>query len=217
MTIRDGAAVTGGLGISRHRSRWEDTGAALEKITPICAAHDKDGIDIYFLNAKDERAYHNVKNNHTVREIFSGIYPSGGTLMGKKLHQIIVPYLNRYQAHPETTKPVNIICITDGQPSDDVESPLIKAAKKLDQLEAPAWQLGVQFFQVGSEQSARRHLESLDDELGEIAGTEIRDIVDTVPFTGAQGTTITGDAILKVVLGAVNRRLDRKKNKDLHH
>ena len=105
----------------------------------------------------------------------------------------------------------------DGEPSDDVESPLIAAAKKLDKLDAPAWQVGVQFFQVGRDEEAKKHLKSLDDELAEIAGDDdLRDMVDTVPFKGEEGATLTGDGILKVVLGAVNRRLDRKKSKDLH-
>lgn len=60
-------------------------------------------------------------------------------------------------------------------------------------------------------------MQQLDDDLAEISGdSELRDIVDTVPFRGAEGTRLTGDGILKVVLGAVNRRLDRKKSKDLH-
>ena len=56
----------------------------------------------------------------------------------------------------------------------------------------------------------------LDDELATIAKTpDLRDIVDTVPFTSAAGAQLTGDGILKVVLGAVHRRLDGKKS-DLH-
>lgn len=111
---------------------------------------------------------------------------------------------------------MNLIVITDGVPTDDVESALILAAKKLDKLEAPAWQVGVQFFQVGKDESARQHLKQLDDELSDIAGGEIRDMVDTVPFMSTDGGALTGEGILKVVLGAVNRRLDRKKCKDLH-
>lgn len=198
-------------------SRWRETGEALETITPICTAHDQDGIDIYFLNTKDSDFHHNVTSASTVREIFETVLPGGGTPMGQRLNSILKPYLRRFQASPETVKPINIICITDGEPSDDVESPLIATAKKLDKLDAPAWQVGVQFFQVGRDEEARRHLRQLDDELAEIAGDdELRDIIDTVPFTGTEGTRLNGDGILKVVLGAVNRRLDRKKSKDLH-
>ncbi|KAK0363417.1 hypothetical protein LTR91_019452 [Friedmanniomyces endolithicus] len=198
-------------------SRWREAARAIETITPICTAHDADGIDLYFLNHPDHTSHHNVTRSAAVRDIFSTVHPRAGTPTGQRLNQILKPYLRRYEAAPETTKPMNIICITDGEPSDDVESPLIAAAKKLDKLEASAWQVGVQFFQVGNDESARQHLRSLDDELGEIAGDgEMRDIVDTVPFTGAEGGLLTGEGILKVVLGAVNRRLDRKRSWDLH-
>lgn len=199
-------------------SSWRETALALETITPICTAHDSDGIDIHFLNHPASPFHSHITAASTVREMFQTVRPRGGTPTGQRLNAILKPYLATYAANPETTKPINIICITDGQPSDDVESPLIAAAKKLDKLDAPAWQVGVQFFQVGRDEAARQHLRQLDDELAEIAGDcELRDMVDTVPFTGAEGTTgLTGDGILKVVLGAVNRRLDRKRSKDLH-
>ncbi|KAF7186429.1 hypothetical protein HII31_12225 [Pseudocercospora fuligena] len=207
--IDDSGSMAGG--------RWRETAQALETITPICTQHDADGIDIFFLNTRESSFHRNVTSASTVREIFQTVRPGGGTPTGQRLNQILKPYLRRYEASPDTVKPINIICITDGEPSDDVESPLIQAAKKLDKLDAPAWQVGVQFFQVGRDEEAKRHLKQLDDELAEIAGDdELRDIVDTVPFMGAEGTFLTGDGILKVVLGAVNRRLDRKKSKDLH-
>lgn len=197
-------------------SRWRETGAALEAIIPIITQHDANGIDIYFLNSPDSPYHHNVTSPATVREIFSTVRPGGGTPTGQRLNAILKPYLKACERDMDAVKPLNLIVITDGEPSDDVESPLIAAARKLDRLDAPAWQVGVQFFQVGRDEEARRHLKSLDDELADIAGEEIRDMVDTVPFTGTQGGELTGEGILKVVLGAVNRRLDRKKSKDLH-
>ena len=198
-------------------SRWRETADALETITPICTNHDADGIDIYFLNHPDSPFHHNVTSPSVVREIFQTVRPSGGTPTGQRLNKIIKPYLRQYEANPDTTKPMNIICITDGEPHDDVESPLIAAAKKLDKLDAPAWQLGVQFFQVGRDEAARSHLQQLDDDLAAIAGDdELRDIVDTVPFTSAEGTHLSGNGILKCVLGSVHKKLDRKKSKDLH-
>ena len=124
-------------------------------------------------------------------------------------------------------KPLNIIVLTDGEPSDDVESVIIAAARRLDRLDAPAWQVGIQFFQIGQDEQARRHLKRLDDELDALASqgkggrasdtgaaaaassTEVlRDMVDTVPYADGN-KTITAEGILKVVLGAVHRRYDR--------
>lgn len=110
------------------------------------------------------------------------------------------------QKGPENCKPMNIIVITDGVPTDDVESPIIAAARKLDKLDAPAWQVGIQFFQVGEERGAAEALGDLDDQLS-VTG-DVRDMVDTVPWKGGQG--LTADKIMKCVLGAVHRRWDRK-------
>jgi uncharacterized protein YegL len=178
---------------------WRETQAALSAVTPICTAHDADGIDIYFLNARDNPWYCNVTTVSTVNEIFSTVRPRGGTPTGQKLNAILKPYLARYTANPDRTKPLNIIVITDGEPSDDVEAPIINCAKKLDKLDAPAWQVGIQFFQVGNEVGAREHLKQLDDELAELAGdSDLRDIVDTVPWTHENGGQLNADGILKV-------------------
>ncbi|KAL1302670.1 hypothetical protein AAFC00_003034 [Neodothiora populina] len=195
---------------------WRETKDALETIIPVCVQHDADGIDIYFLNAKDSPYHRNVHSSATVREIFSSVKPRGSTPTGQRLDSILRPYLEKCARNINAVKPMNIIVVTDGVPTDDVESALVSAAKKLDKLDAPPWQVGVQFFQVGRDENARAHLKQLDDELSEIAGGEIRDMVDTVPFRSAEGATLSADGILKVVLGAVNRRLDRRRSTDLH-
>lgn len=158
-------------------------------------------------------SHSNVTLPSTVHEIFQEVRPSGSTNTGTRINRILKPYLQRLEASPRNSppKPINIIVLTDGEPSDDVESPIIQAATKLDRLEAEPWQVGIQFFQVGGDQRAKKHLEELDDCLSE-QGKGCRDIVDTVPFVGQQGEgALDGEAILKVVLGAVNKRLDRKK------
>ena len=192
---------------------WRETSAALAAITPICTSHDKDGIDIYFLNAKDEDSYKNITNQDQVRHIFEKVRPSGGTPTGTKLNSILRPYmreLERKKDHKEPPKPLNIIVITDGVPTDDDESVIISVAQKLDHLGAQPWQVGIQFFQVGEEAGAAEHLRELDDCIKE-TGDGCRDIVDTVPWSGSTGVGLNADGILKVVLGAVNKRLDRKR------
>lgn len=187
---------------------WRECSAALASITPICTAHDSDGIDIVFLNARHQPYHSNITSASTVQEIFSTVRPSGGTPTGQRLNEILKRYLHELEQKGEAnTKPLNIIVITDGVPSDDVESVLISAAKKLDKLDVVAWQVGVQFMQVGDERGAAEHLSGLDDELSRMGGG-CRDIVDTVPM--ALGAALTAEGILKTVLGAVNRRLDRR-------
>jgi len=194
---------------------WRETQKALEAITPICTSHDADGIDLYFLNAPDSPWYRNVTSAATVGEIFSSVRPRGQTFMGRTLHKVLKPYLQRYERNPDTTTPMNIIVITDGEPSDDLESVIINAAKKLDKLDAPAWQIGIQFFQVGREPGAREYLRQLDDEIERLAGEPVRDMVDTQPWKNDANEELNAEGILKAVLGGVNKRLDRRRSKDL--
>ncbi|KAF4982366.1 hypothetical protein FZEAL_2000, partial [Fusarium zealandicum] len=138
------------------------------------------------------------------------------TPTGARLHSILKPYLSSLSRRPgsvDSVKPVNVIVITDGCPTDDPESIIVHHAKKLDQLEAPPHQVGIQFFQVGNEHGASKALRELDDDLAELG---IRDMVDTATWssTGSDNSkTLSADGILKVVLGAVVRRLDRKSTR----
>lgn len=180
-------------------SRWKETSRAVETIAPICTSYDSDGIDIYFLNHPDSNLYKNVRSAGTVVKIFQTVRPRGYTPTGQRLNAILKKYLEAYKRKPDDTKPINIIVVTDGEPSDDVESAIIVAAKKLDQMDAPPWQVGIQFFQVGNEPGAREALKLLDDGLAEVAGDSgLRDIVDTVPFKTERGEEINAAGILKV-------------------
>jgi len=193
---------------------WRETSAALASITPVCTQHDKDGVDIYFLNAKDNDSYKNITRSEDVQRIFASVRPSGGTPTGTRLNAILKPYLRECEAKKsnfDNVKPLNIIVITDGVPTDDPESVIVNVAKKLDKFEAPPWQVGIQFFQVGEERGAAEALQELDDGIKDIVVGGCRDIVDTVPWKGLNATGLNGDGILKVVLGSVNKRLDRKR------
>lgn len=202
-------------------SPWREVAAVLRSITPICTAHDSDGIDLYFLNHKSgtqgptnkgKDGYYNINSPETMAEIFNSVRPYGTTPTGTRLQSILKPYLTSLSSAKdmEDVKPVNIIVITDGRPTDDPESSIVQNAMKLDKLEAPPHQVGIQFFQVGIDKDATEALRELDDDL---AGQGVRDIVDTVTWDGTASNStgaLSADGILKVVLGAVIRRLDRK-------
>jgi uncharacterized protein YegL len=210
LLIDDSGSMTG--------SGWCQVSQALATIAPIVTNHDSDGIDVYFLNHKSTDAglqaegdaptgYRGIKHAVTITEIFDRVRPQGGTPTGTRVHHILKPYLAKLEkamAEGKEVKPLNLIVLTDGVPSDDVESVLISAAKKLDKLDAPPFQVGVQFFQVGNEEGAKEALEQLDDELSTMVEGGVRDIVDTVTWTGGRsssegGIGLTGDGILKAV------------------
>ena len=190
---------------SMQGSRWKEVSNTLKSITPICTVRDADGIDIWFLNHAS--IYRNVNDVYAVERIFNSVTPTGSTPIGTRLYTILNPYIKALQRR-ETKKPLNIIVITDGAATDDPESVILDAAKRLDAIQAPPWQVGIQFFQVGDDREAAEVLRELDDALVDM-GFE-RDMVDTVQ-NYERGASLSADMILKTVLGGVHRRLDRKK------
>ncbi|KAJ5682787.1 hypothetical protein N7462_005952 [Penicillium macrosclerotiorum] len=216
---------------SMSGARWREAEAAIAAIAPICTQHDADGIDIYFLNHRragmdtQTGAYKNVTTAATVQNIFRSVMPRGSTPVGRRLLEILTPYLRRVermQAAAEYplpdpsmyVKPVNIIVITDGEFTDDAESVIVQVARQLDgpRCAALPWQVGIQLFQIGDDEDVRRYLQELDDDLGKWCQDEkMRDIVDTVPWQGKFGGGLDADGILKCVLGAVNKKYDRRR------
>ena len=210
---------------------WDQLGRALENIATIATKYDSDGIDIHFLNSPQYDRKH-VTSPASVRDLFNRVQPAGITPTGACLDRILRDYLDKYAdakaaftpstagpgPHPtmydSLPKPLNILVLTDGEPTDDPEAVIVDAARKLDKLNAPLHQVGIQFVQIGNEEGAREALEELDDALEEIYG--IRDMVDFTPFVGApsagEGEKLNGEMILKALLGAVNRRYDRWGN-----
>lgn len=187
---------------------------ALSIIAPIVSDHDNNGLDLYFVNYKSAHpgalsegvaagGYRGIKRATTVAEIFA----QGGTPTSTRIYNILKPYLAKLEteiAARKEMKPLNLIVLTDGVPSDDVESVLLSATKKLNKLDGTPFQASVQFFQVGNEEGAKEALEELDDGISELVEGGVRDMVDTVTWTGGRsssegGVGLTGDGILKAV------------------
>lgn len=208
---------------SMSGSSWGEVRRVLKEIVPTCVEHDSDGIDVYFLNHKSGElldkvsgkagsGYRGITSANRVTELFRDVSPNGGTPTGSRLGQIIDSYMRRYRKVVDETediyamKPINVIIITDGASGDDVESPIIRVAKELDELRAPIYQVGIQFFQVGGYVEAAKALKALDDDL---PNRGVRDIVDTCYFQAGTRGTLTSQKLLKVVLGAVDKRIDK--------
>ncbi|PQE33887.1 von willebrand factor protein [Rutstroemia sp. NJR-2017a WRK4] len=171
---------------SSHPTCWTQTQRALQTIAPIITKYDSDGIDIYFMNNRNKSdkgdpsngiapgGWRGVTREDMVLEVFSQFAPRGTTPTGRRINQILTPYVARLEKeleHNREVKPLNLI--------------------------------------VGNDYQATEALKALDDDL-EKKG--VRDMVDTVTWTGRNttATELTGESILKAVLGAVVRRLDKK-------
>ncbi|KAG9119163.1 hypothetical protein FRC07_005962, partial [Ceratobasidium sp. 392] len=148
-------------------SLWIEARDALMGIAQAALQHDADGIEVYFLNAAEKGQ--TVHSEDDVEQLFESVHPTSGTPTGERLEQILTAYIVRLEEAKKSgtrMKPLNLIVITDGAPSDDPESVIIAAAKRLDAGQFPLAQVGIQFIQVGNDENARKALEELDDHLG---------------------------------------------------
>jgi uncharacterized protein YegL len=184
-------------------SLWRDAREALAGIAELNSAVSADGVDVYFMN--DARFGVNVKSGSEVRQLFDTVSPVGETPTGKKLQQLFDRYIPLVEDRNSSHRPITIVVITDGVPTDDPTSVIIAAARRLDQREVPLKKFGVQFVQIGDDPEAAEGLQELDDDLAGAHG--IRDMVDTTPFD-PRNTTFTSDTMLKILLGAIDETMD---------
>ena len=202
-------------------NRWEQVRVALRLIAPICALYDTNGLDVYILNRlinSHKNRYTNVATAEKVEEIFNSVIITGVTPTGRRLSEILEPYLHELETKmreakrgtlsSKVCKPLNLIVITDGRADDQkyVREVIVKAARRLDDLKADDHQIGIQFFQVGRDKKATEDLTELDDDLKVMDG--VRDMVDTVAIDLEEEQELDARTILKIVLGAVKRKLD---------
>ena len=133
--------------------------------------------------------------------------------MGARLKEILLDkyikeysFLTRLHRNRRCKRPMNLIVVTAGHREDAIYETLAAAARELDRLRAPAYQAGVQLFQVGRDPAVSAGLRA-DDDMYKTEGT--RDMVDTVTWNAGRPGVLSADGVLKVVLGAVSRSLDR--------
>ncbi|KAJ8087104.1 hypothetical protein PM082_005932 [Marasmius tenuissimus] len=190
--------------------RWKEARKALAELASQARRFDTDGIDIYFLN--DEREGLRMTDENAVYALFDQVEPRGVTPIGERLESLLQPYLRELEAAGNTAqalkeiKPVNYLIITDGAPTDDPESVIAHAARRLDEKHFPLSQVGIQFVQIGRSSSAARYLRDLDDQLAFRHNLK-RDIVDTTRYIGQN---LNADALVKILLGGINRRVDNE-------
>ena len=146
---------------------WETVKRAVAAIAPIAVQYDRDGIDVQFFTEfipKENR--YGLRSASEVMALFEEIEPDGDTPTADKLKEELAEYCRLYN-HNRDIKGLNLIVFTDGDPSpgQDVKSVLVEFAQKLKNLDAPEFQVGVQFVQIGDDEKATNFLRSLDDDL----------------------------------------------------
>jgi len=157
-----------------------------------------------------------------MRDCNPPIAPCGGTFVGdavtKRLNYFRLKLQSQQFLFSASFKPLSIAVITDGEASDPkVLTTAIKNfaqfidtdAPKFGRSKCPRDYIGMQFVQIGDDESAAEYLASLDDDL--FPGQPDKDFVDTVTWSPQWNSSSRDDMVivlLKALCGGSNIDID---------
>ncbi|KAI9714109.1 MAG: hypothetical protein M1828_001231 [Chrysothrix sp. TS-e1954] len=196
-------------------SRWQCLIEAVRTFGDVAAHGDDDGIDVHFV-VNEHLDSTGLRTGRDVLSKLRSIEPSKTPYLDDVLRRVLTDYVELFSQHRalgRATKPLNVIIITDGVTGDHekIENTLVRVAKQLAHLKAPSGQVGVQFVQIGFDESATAWLAMLDDTLREMHG--VRDMVDTRRFEANLQYGDRLQAYLKqILLGGIDRRIDAEND-----
>ncbi|KAF8640841.1 hypothetical protein AX17_000489 [Amanita inopinata Kibby_2008] len=188
---------------SMYDRLWPAAREALAGVVEINSKCSTEGVDVYFLN--NSRCGINLRNGTAVRELFDSVVPQGETPTGARLQDLFNKYLPLIEQPDSTHRPITLIVITDGEPTDDPKQVIVNAARHLDQQNIPFGRFGIQFAQIGDDPDATEALRELDDDIALQYG--VRDMVDSTPFNPAS-PQFTVETMTKILLGAIDCLVD---------
>lgn len=210
---------------SMQGTYWDLVAGELALVTDVLIQNDPDGIDLFFLNhlsneventstGRAGTGYLEVQNPDYILNKFSSIRPTNGTPTPERLGLILEKYLDLCEKMNREgggrPRPLNIIVWTDGWCANTLEMKLVNAARRLDAINAPANQCGVQFLQVGNVPGVDTWLQQLDDKLQETYQLT-RDMVDTKKYSAIEAAGgFNAKTLVDVIIGALSKRHDRK-------
>ncbi|PVF99471.1 hypothetical protein CPB86DRAFT_796488 [Serendipita vermifera] len=156
--------------------RWDEVREALVALVDKAKQFYADGIEICFLNSPLHES--SIASKNDLLRIYDRVYPTGNTPIGATLQRVLDRQMDKldeaigHDAYSRI-KPLDIIVITDGVPTDDPAPVIQSAARELDEKKHHPNIIGIQFLQIGDEEGAKETLESL-------ARGPVRNMVDTV-------------------------------------
>ncbi|PLW40164.1 hypothetical protein PCANC_18251 [Puccinia coronata f. sp. avenae] len=191
---------------------WREAQDALSAVASTAVQFTQEGIDIYFLNTNTH--LRNARTAQEVNRLFSEVRPNGAcTPIEVRIEALVSHHLNQLDSLKAQglplIKPLNLVVITDGV-TDDPETlfhTILNIVSRLEEGNFKLNQVGIQFIQVGCSSEASQFLRTLEKDLKETYRVR-RHIVDTTPHKGR----VTGDFILKSLLGGIKKRVPEKRS-----
>ena len=150
-------------------SNWSDTTHALEECAKIILGA-RGRLKVHFFNDLD-RYNDNVSGVSDIRELCR-FRPRGDTPTYQRLKRHLDEYLEAFlplnARQREAYSGLNLIIFTDGAPEgrfDDIEEVIVDAATDLDTTRADKYKVGIQFVQIGNDESVTKFFDRIDNEI----------------------------------------------------
>ncbi|KAG6914650.1 hypothetical protein DXG01_016108 [Tephrocybe rancida] len=176
--------------------RWAEASDALLEIAEHALEQNVEEIDLRFFN--NHAIYRGIKGKAAIKTIFTTVQPSGYTPTGATLFTVLDEHISRLDhavntAEYSTIKPLDIIMLTDGVPTDKPKDVLVEAVARTRAAKHHPNAMGVQIVQIGNDPDAIPVLKQLM--FGDIGS-----MVDTVPYNGI----LTPQRLERILLGGLH-------------
>lgn len=157
--------------------RIDDLKLVLTRAVNVATMFDDDGISIRFMNPQQppkqpfaHGELDGIKTEAQVEQIIAKTTFSGKTPLGERLRTNVLQPLVLEKAHArQLQKPVLVITITDGQPTDEqpqnsLQNVIASTAEQLKRTSYGQGALSLQIAQAGNDQEAMNFLARLDSD-----------------------------------------------------
>jgi len=223
---------SGSMEFEEDGRRITELNDVLRRVAYASTFFDEDGITVRFMNGNPgQDGMDNVRNADEVQRLVSGIQFRGLTPFGEMLERkvfipLVMPRLQRLasgQMRPGQVKPILVICLTDGAPTDnpptrlyDVIRAVKDAVSRLGNGISPK-SLALQFAQIGNDQLAMQFLSALDKHpaVGSMVDCTSGFEYEQAEMERNMGINLTrSEWLVKLMLGAIDSSFDDKDEGD---
>lgn len=159
---------SGSMAFEEGGERIADLKVILSRVAFAAALFDDDGVQVRFMNSPDQG--NGIRNEQQVNDLVARVKFSGLTPMGRELeNKILLPMVRVPARSGQLRKPVLIITITDGQPTNDQSTSVKRViTDTVEELSRDRrygkGAVSFQFAQVGNDLQAREYLAKLDED-----------------------------------------------------
>ncbi|TFK47852.1 hypothetical protein OE88DRAFT_754133 [Heliocybe sulcata] len=176
--------------------RWDEAKNALSGIADYAKQYVPGTMEVLFLNSPVRHV--EGQDTATIADLFVRVQPEGNTPTGAALKKVLDAQISKLDpaiGRPEYAdiKPLDIIIITDGKPTDQPEVVVEEAAAHLQDRHHHPNCIGIQFVQIGHKMRAA-------SALAKLINCKNGNMVDTVPYTA----TLDSDRLRRILLGGLH-------------